>query len=68
MVGANASLRQAGVGQQQRVDNGKRSMSNRAAEYEERVQLHTALQSAVYCKLALALAKIQTTLGQRKVS
>ena len=46
----------------------QRSMSNRAAEYEERVQLHTALQSAVYCKLALALAKIQTTLGQRKVS
>ena len=32
-------------------------MSNRAAEYEERVQLHTALQSAVYCKLALTLAK-----------
>ena len=35
----------------------QRSMSNRAAEYEERVQLHTALQSAVYCKLALTLAK-----------
>ena len=57
MVGANASLRQAGVGQLMRIGNAKRSMSSRAAEYKEWVQLHAALQSAVYCKLVLALTK-----------
>ena len=68
MAGVNASLRQAGVGQLERVDNAKKSTSNRAAEYEERVQFHTALQPAVYCKLAIALAKIRATSGQRKVN
>ena len=32
-------------------------MSNRAAEYEKRMQLHTALQSEAYCKQTLAVAK-----------
>ena len=43
-------------------------MSNRAAEYEKRVQLHAALQSAVHCKQILAVAKIQATSRQRKSS
>ena len=42
--------------QPRRIDT-KTSMSNRTAKYEERVPLHTALRPAVYCKLALALAK-----------
>ena len=43
-------------------------MSNRTAKYEERVQLHTALRPAVYCKLVLALAKMQATPGERRSS
>ena len=41
---------------------------NRAAEYEERVQLHTAPQDAVYCKLALTLAKGTGHLGTEEVN
>ena len=37
MAGVNASLRQAGVGQLERVDNAKKSTSNRAAEYQDLV-------------------------------
>ena len=48
-----SSRRRATVAHRRR----QRSMSNRAAEYEKRVQLHTALQSAVYCKQTLAVAK-----------
>ena len=50
------SVKQA-AGKLRRIDDTKESMSDRTAKYEERVQLHTALQPAVYCKLALALAK-----------
>ena len=50
------SIEQAS-GKLRRIDDAKRGMSNRTARYEEKVQLHTALQPAVYCKLALALAK-----------
>ena len=51
-----------------RIDDTKRSMSNRTAEYEERVQLHTALQPAVYCKLALAWPELRATSEQRRSS
>ena len=44
----------------------QRSTSNRSAEYEKRVQLHTALQSAVYCKQTLTGPKIQANLGRRR--
>ena len=38
------------------IDDTKKSIDN-TAKHEERVQFHTALRPAVYCKLALALAK-----------
>ena len=53
--------------QPRRIDT-KASMSNRTAKYEGRVQLHTALRPAVYCKLVLALAKMQATPGERRSS
>ena len=54
----NASLHhRASVGHTKAHYDTKRSMSNRTAKYEKRVQLHATLQPAVHCKLALALDK-----------
>ena len=59
-----SSRRRATVAHRRR----QRSMSNRAAEYEKRVQLHAALQSAVHCKQILAVAKIQATSRQERAA
>ena len=44
-------------GKLRRSSDAKIGMSKGTARYEEGVQLHTALQPAVYCKLSLAMAR-----------
>ena len=45
------------AGKLKRIDDNKRSMSDCTARYKDEVQLHTAIQPAVYCKLALVMAR-----------
>ena len=61
------SVKQA-AGKLRRIDDTKESMSDRTAKYEERVQLHTALQPAVCCKIALAWPKMQTASGEERAA
>ena len=58
MVGADASLQHRASTRQTEAHRRRREKHEQShCQDEERVHMHTALQPAVYCKLALALAK-----------